>query len=42
MHTQTIEHAELRVLFVMELFSHLKAEQQQRIIDLIISLLSEE
>lgn len=33
---------ELRLLFVMELFAHLTDEQQQFIIDQIISLLSEE
>ena len=36
------KRAELRLLFAMELFAHLTAEQQQFIIDRIISLLSEE
>ena len=34
--------AELRLLFAMELFAHLTAEQQQIVIDQIICLLSEE
>ncbi len=36
------KNMELRLLFAMELFAHLTEEQQQLIIDQIISLLSEE
>lgn len=36
------QDAELRLLFAMELFAHLTAEQQQAVIEKIISLLSDE
>lgn len=37
-----MKSAELRLLFAMELFAHLTAEQQQLVIDQIICLLSDE
>lgn len=36
------KNAELRLLFAMELFAHLTPEQQQAVIDQIVSLLSDE
>ena len=42
MHDKEKKNAELRLLFAMELFAHLTAEQQQAVIEKIISLLSDE